>query len=160
MLQVLNGYDSPVQNDGVAGDRPLSPTGWGGARPGAGAPLKAQTPEDQAAAKDRHNLTRAKGRHETIKADLAELEYRERVGELVLRAAVQKASATMLATLAQSLRTIPDTLERKYALKPEVTAAITRDIDDALDAAADLFEMMAAPPAAPAEPDTPEPDAA
>lgn len=132
--------------------------GWGGARPGAGAPKKEQTPEEQQATRDRINLTREKGRHEAIKANMAELEYRKAIGEVVARAQVQKASATMLATLAQSLRTLPDTLERKYALAPEVAEAIGRDIDDALDQAANLFEMMAAPPQAPV--DAAEPDAA
>lgn len=147
MTLSVSRYDSQVQNDAIAGDRPLH-TGWGGARPGAGAPTK-----DRVKSTDQKDLDHHKARHEKVKADLAELDYRTKVGELVSRAAVTTASATMLATFAQSMRTIPDSLERKFALAPEITEAIGRDIDDSLDAMADLFAMMTTPPAAPAAPD-------
>ena len=134
-------------------DRPLN-TGWGGARPGAGRPAGTYEKSE-----DQKTLDHHKARHEKVKADRAELEYRRELGEVVLRAAVVTASATALATLAQSLRTIPDALERKYALKPEITEAIGRDIDDALNSAADLFEMMTLPPATAGMPPAPDANA-
>jgi phage terminase Nu1 subunit (DNA packaging protein) len=144
-----NGYDRAVLNDQPPGfDRPL-PTGWGGAREGAGRPPGSGYTKSE----DQKNLDHQKARHERVKADLAELAYREKVGELVTRAAVHKAAATSLATLAQALRTIPDTLERKYNLSPEVAEAIGTDIDHALDTVASMFELMAEPPTPPAEPD-------
>jgi phage terminase Nu1 subunit (DNA packaging protein) len=116
-------------------------TGWGGAREGAGGKPAGYVKSD-----DQKNLDKAKARHESVKADLAELEFRRVRGELVSRAMVKQASATALATLAQALRTIPDTLERKHNITPELAEMIGKEVDDALDAVADMFEMMTAEP--------------
>lgn len=115
-------------------DRPLS-TGHGGAREGAG--RKAYEKSD-----DQRNYDGAKARHESAKADLAELAYRERIGELVARDAIKQAAATALATLAQGLRSIPDNLERKMNVDPEVAERVGGYIDSALNDLADALEML------------------
>lgn len=115
-------------------DRPLH-TGHGGAREGAG--RTAYTKSD-----DQKDLDKQKARHEKVKADLAELEFRERIGQLVSRAAVQQGAATALATLAGALRCIPDNLERKLNLAPEAAELVGRDIDAALNELADTFESL------------------
>lgn len=115
-------------------DRPLY-TGHGGAREGAGR-------KGYEKSEDQKNLDTQKARHEKVKADLAELEYRERVGELVTRAAVKQAVATLLQTLAQGLRTVPDVLERQHAVAPEIAEVVGREIDDALEGLAKGLEMF------------------
>lgn len=120
-------------------DRPLG-FGHGGARRGAGGKPAGYEKSD-----DLKDLDAAKARHESLKADLAELELRKRRGELVERAGVQTAAATALATLAQSLRSLPDALEREAGISPEMSERIGVMIDHALDDCADSFEMMTGP---------------
>lgn len=120
----------------VARGRPddAAPPGRGGARAGAG--RKPDGYEKPQVAKD---FDTAKARKETALADMHELNFKIKSGEFVSRAAMREASATLLATLAQSLRSLPDNLERKYALAPETAESIERDIDSALaDVAAGL----------------------
>lgn len=144
---MLNRYDSQVRNSESthAYEHPLN-TGHGGAREGAGRPPgSGYTKSD-----DQKDLDKQKARHEKVKADRAELELARERGEVVARAGVIQAAATALATLAQALRTIPDTLERRHAIAPELAEVIAKEIDDALDAVAGTFEMMAGPePTAP-----------
>jgi len=130
-----------VQSDFEILDRPLS--GHGGFRPGAG-----RKPQGYEKSDDLKNLDKEKARHESIKADLAELELRRKRGELVERHAVSTAAATALATLAQALRSIPDALERELNVSPEVAERIGAMIDGSLDDLADTFEMMTGPVAA------------
>lgn len=122
-------------------DRPLPGYGHGGARPGAG-----RKPGNHEKSDDLKNLDAAKARHESLKADLAELEVRKRQGELVERVAVQSAAATALATLAQALRSIPDALERELNLAPDVAERVGAMIDATLDDLADTFTMMSGGP--------------
>jgi phage terminase Nu1 subunit (DNA packaging protein) len=130
-----------VQVEGVEVlDRPLGGYGWGGARPGAGA-----KPKQYEKSEDLKDLDKAKARHESVKADLAELELRQRRGELVERDGVRKASAMALQTLAQGLRSIPDALERELNLSPEIADRIGVMIDSALNDCAESFEMMTGP---------------
>ena len=130
-----------MQSDFEILDRPLS--GHGGFRPGAG-----RKPQGYEKSDDLKNLDKEKARHESIKADLAELELRRKRGELVERHAVSTAAATALATLAQALRSIPDALERELNVSPEVAERIGAMIDGSLDDLADTFEMMTGPVAA------------
>lgn len=128
-----------MQN-GYAEDRALH-SGWGGAREGAG-----RKPAGYQKSEDLKDLDKQKARHEKAKADLAELEFRTKVGELVSRAAVKQAAATAFATLAQGLRTIPDSLERRHAVDPEVAETVGREIDECLDTLAQALEMMTPAP--------------
>ena len=66
-----------------ATDVPKSTPGHGGARPGAGRPPKAgRTPKTEQ--NDAYTiLAKAKAKHETYKAQLAELAYKQAAGELI-----------------------------------------------------------------------------
>lgn len=111
--------------------------GHGGARPGAGRKREGYKPPPE-----KVDFDKAKARHEYAKAALAELELRRRMGDVVSRAAVRDASAHALASVAQSLRSVPDDLERKFGLTPEQAEAIGKRIDEVLNDLADEFEML------------------
>jgi len=123
-----------------AGRKP-NDSGHGGAREGAGRKTAGYVKSAEL-----QDLDKQKARHEKIKADLAELEFRKVSGELVDRSEVRRASATALATLAQGLRSVRDIVERKYNVSPEIADAIGKEIDDALDNLATAFEKMCAAP--------------
>lgn len=85
---------------------------------------------------------RAKARKESSLADMSELAFKIKSGEYVEREAVRAASATLLSSLAQSLRSLPDNLERKFNLSPEAALAVSDVIDAALSDVADGLEMF------------------
>lgn len=68
---------------------------------------------------DYEDFNKAKARNEYWKAELAEQDFRRKEGELLDRAQVEQAAATVLATIAQTLRSIPDNMERVAGLTPE-----------------------------------------
>lgn len=87
---------------------------------------------------------RAKAKKEAYLANLAELEYRTKSGEYVSRDAVRQASATAFAAIAQALRSIPDNLERKLGVTPEVSEAVSLLLDEAMaELASDLQRIHA-----------------
>lgn len=111
--------------------------GLGGARPGAGRkPAGYQKPPEAV------EFDRERTRNERAKADLNELEFKIKSREYVPRAAVQQAAATLLASLAQSLRSLPDTLERKFNLPPNVTERIGMEIDFQLESISEDLKML------------------
>ena len=123
--------DFELESDGTV--RP----GRGGARPNAGRkPAGYEKPPETV------EYERERTRNERAKADLNELEFKIKSREYIPRAAVQEAAATMLATLAQSLRSLPDTLERKFNLPPEVSERIEEEIDNQLDSISRDLEML------------------
>lgn len=125
-----------VTDDGVEVlDRPLG--GRGGARPGTGPKPKGYVKPPEAVAFDK-----ARARKEAANAELAELELAKKTGAQVDRIAVRQASATALASLVQTLRSIPDNLERRLGVSPELAQAVGEMIDAALDTVADEFELM------------------
>ncbi len=80
------------------------------------------------------DLTVAKVIHERAKAEMAKLELKKRIGELMLASEVSRDVATAFAAIAQDLRAIPDRLERQMGLAPEVAEALSEQIDAALAA--------------------------
>lgn len=109
----------------------------GGARPGAGRkPAGYEKPQEVI------DFERERARNEAAKANLNELEFKVKSGEYVPRASVQQAAATLLSTLAQALRSLPDTLERKLNVPPEQAELIGREIDNCLDDAAETLKML------------------
>lgn len=84
----------------------------------------------------------ARARNEHAKAQLNELTFKIKSGEYGSRAAFRQACATALAALAQTLRSVPDNLERKLGVSPEVAAEVGHLIDDSLNDLASEFEMM------------------
>lgn len=112
--------------------------GRGGARPNSGP--RGDGEEKTTAQQDYDN---EKARHEKIKADEREFKLAALKGEYVERSAVQQASATALSVLSQSLRSIPDNIERSHALAPDVIDAIAQMVDAALMEASVAFQAMA-----------------
>lgn len=99
----------------------------GGVRPGAGQPPAGYRPPE-----GRADFELERARHEKIKADQRELKLAIERNQYVSRDAVRQASATLLAIMTQALRSLPDGLERKYSLAPEVVESIGADIDGML----------------------------
>lgn len=62
----------------------------------------------------------------------------------VWRAEVQAATATALSALSQTLRSVPDNLERTLGLSPDIAQEVGRQIDAALDDMATRFEELTA----------------
>lgn len=100
----------------------------GGRREGAG-----RKPHDYVKPQEALDYEAARARNEEAKANLNELEYKIKSGEYVEREAVKQASATALSAIAQALRSLPDTLERKLNVAPEITELIGAEIDACLD---------------------------
>jgi phage terminase Nu1 subunit (DNA packaging protein) len=128
----------------------------GGRREGAGrkpgyspekvAELDSLTDEELNERPDDTNTTaikkaRAVARKEHALADQAELKYRIDSKEYLSRSAFREACATLLAELAQ-LRSIPDVLERRYALPPEAVEEVGRTVDEALATVAAGLELF------------------
>ena len=111
--------------------------GWGGSRKGAG-----RKPADHVPSPDRQDFDAARARNESAKADLNELDLAIKRGEYVLRSAMQEATATALSALAQTLRSVPDNLERKLGVSPELALEVGIQIDAALNDVAAKFEEM------------------
>lgn len=119
---------------GTAGQR-------GGARTGSGRKSAAL----EAATADAHIMkAKAQAKKEVFLAQMAELDFRKASGELVPRAEVRQASATAFATIAQSLRSIQDNLERRLGIAPEIAEEVGLLIDESLNTLADELEKMAA----------------
>lgn len=76
------------------------------------------------------------------KADREELKFLQESGEWIPRDAVRNATATAFSAISQTLRSIPDNIERRLALPPEALDAIARIIDESLDGLADSLETM------------------
>ncbi len=113
--------------------------GHGGKREGSGKKSKAV----QDATKDSHvEFNKARAKNEAYKANLAELDFKVKSGEYLPRIEIQQATATAYATISQTLRSIPDNLERRLGISPEVAEAVGAMIDDCMnDLAADLEKM-------------------
>lgn len=116
--------------------------GHGGSREGAGRFKDGERPPEVTA------FNQSKARNESAKAQLNELKLLVETGRYVSRDAVRQASAATMAALAQSLRSIPDNLER-LGLGPEWCMKVQAVLDAAMADAAAGMEMMAgaAPPA-------------
>ena len=110
---------------------------WGGARPGSGRKPAGYAPSD-----DRLDYEAARARNESVKADLNELELAIKRGDYVPRAEVQAATATALSALSQTLRSVPDNLERVLGISPDVAQEVGAQIDSALDNIATQFEEL------------------
>lgn len=98
----------------------------GGARAGAG-----RKPPGYQKPKETMDYDKARARKESALADLNELDYKVKSGQYVSRDAVKQACATIMATLAQGIRSLPDNLERR-GVEPKVCVQIDAAITEAL----------------------------
>lgn len=112
--------------------------GHGGARRGAGR----RSADDDSQSTAQQDYDEEKARHEKIKADEREFKLAVLQGEYVPRADVQQAAATAMSVLTQSLRSIPDNLERTLSLAPELVEQIAIQIDASLSEASAAFKAM------------------
>ena len=97
----------------------------GGKREGAG-----RKPKSDGSNNDPYYLlAKAKAKHEIFRANIAELDFRKRSGELLERADVEVASSRLHSFLAQSLRNLPDDMERRCGLSSEHVQFVQDYID-------------------------------
>jgi hypothetical protein len=109
----------------------------GGYRPGSG-----QKPAGYVQPKARADFEQERAEHERVKKEQRAHRLAVERGEFLPRAPIRQASATALAVLTQSLRSIPDNLERKLALPPDVVEQLAVEIDAALSECAAAFRAM------------------
>lgn len=139
-------------------------SGHGGRRSGAGGPAgvsreKMQAKMDAANAgeeeldpesSDRLTIAVRKAMAVALKeesiAGLRALELQVETKKYLPRDAFREATATLLSTLSQALRSIPDTLERKQSLPPEALKFIEDTIDKQLSSAAATLSLFAGTP--------------
>lgn len=116
----------------------------GGAREGAG--RKGRVHEDQVKAaleaEGEVDYAVARARKEAWMAKTVELDYRIKQNEYVRRDEVQQVCATAFSSLAQSLRSIPDLLERREGVDPAIAEKVGEVIDEVLSTLADEFKML------------------
>ena len=87
-------------------------------------------------------MAMAKARKETALAGLNELQLKIKSGEYLPRAAYQEATATLLSMLSQGLRSLPDTIERKFSVAPEVLQLVEETIDSSLNHVAESLALF------------------
>jgi hypothetical protein len=109
----------------------------GGYRPGAG-----RKPEGYEHPEGRADYERERADHERVKREQRELALEIERGNYLPREAQRQAAATALAVLTQSLRSIPDNVERTLSVSPDVVEAISVQIDEALSEVAAAFKTM------------------
>ena len=115
--------------------------GWGGARSRSGPRSEADRNADGQTTITQQ-LDAVKLEHERVKMAQREHALAVQEGRYLPRDATRAAAQTALAVLTQSLRSIPDNCERKFALPPEVVQAIQDEVDAALNNAAVAYKAM------------------
>lgn len=101
----------------------------GGHRSGAGKKPRAI----QQATSESHTIyAKARAKKEAYNAQMAELNFKIKSGEYLPRDDIRQASSVAFAAIAQTLRTIPDDLERRENISPELALKIESAIDSAL----------------------------
>ena len=68
--------------------------------------------------------------------------------EVLPKAEIRQVVSTAFAAFAQDARAIPDHMERRYGIPPDLTVTIGESIDSALDSMADRLQALAANPPA------------
>lgn len=114
------------------------PGDWGGARENSGAKGKDYVPTPEEA-----NEKRERALHERVKREQREFNLERERGLWLRRADVQQAVATVVALMTQSMRSVPDNLERACSLTPQQAQAAQELIDNALAEMAAQFKAVA-----------------
>ncbi len=112
----------------------------GGARPNSGPKPPGYVPQPKS--DDQANYDREHAEHERVKREEREFKLAIARAEYLPREAQKQAAATALSVLTQSLRSIPDNLERTLSLAPDVVESISIQIDAALSEIATAFRVM------------------
>lgn len=82
---------------------------------------------------------RPEGRLDHYSVESARLKFEQQEGRPVSTEDVQMAAAAVCKVLAQSLDTLPDALEREFALEPESVHAMVQDLDTVRE---QLYEVI------------------
>lgn len=106
---------------------------WGGRREGSG---NVPAPEGRA------DFELERAAHEKVKREQREFKLACDRAEYLPRDAQRQAAATALAVLTQSMRSVPDNLERICSLTPEQAELAQQMIDAALSEVALAFKAM------------------
>ena len=116
-----------------------NPTGHGGARPKAGGKSKFVRDSTE---ESHIEYTASRAKKESFAAKMLEHNFNVESGKYVPRAEVQRAAAVAFATVSQTLRSIPDNLERRLGISPEVAEQVAFQIDEIMGDLADDLEKM------------------
>lgn len=111
----------------------------GGKRENAGRKKKVI---DESGADPHVEYTKSRARKESADANLKELEFNIKSGEYLPREDIRQASATAFATITQTLRSIPDNLERRLGISPAVAQEVGNMIDEAMGNLASDLEKI------------------
>ncbi|TVR36052.1 MAG: DUF1441 family protein [Spirochaetaceae bacterium] len=115
-------------------DREPVPGQHGGARPGAGRPAGFKQSEQDPRKGDYYAvLAQAKAKREVFKANMAEVEFRLKTGELYERGEVLRVIRTAIAVFAEQMRSLPDKLERSVGLTPSQAELAEIEVDNQLE---------------------------
>jgi hypothetical protein len=95
---------------------------------------------------ERVSLDASKARKAAADAERAELELEIFKGNLMKREEYRAASSVAMSILAQTLRSLPDTLERTHALSPAIAEALQEGIDVALSQVSETFRALSDDP--------------
>ena len=114
--------------------------GRGGARPNSGPKKPGYVPPPKSEADA--DFERERAEHERVKREQREFKLAVEKGEYLPRELQRQAAATALAVLTQSMRSIPDNVERTLSLAPEIIESISMQIDAALSEVAAAFRAM------------------
>lgn len=87
----------------------------------------------------------AQADHERLKIEEREFDLEIRKGLHVEVAAVEQATATALAAMAQTLRSLPDLLERRCGLQPAAVRLVGQVVDEVLASTAASLQAMVPP---------------
>jgi phage terminase Nu1 subunit (DNA packaging protein) len=119
-------------------DEPRIPGGKnGGVRPNSGR-KKGTKPEVD----DYKLYAQSRAKKEEALAGREALKLEIETGKFVPRDDVRQASATAFAAISQTLRAIPDNLERRLGLQPEVAEEVSRLIDEAMGVLSEDLRIM------------------
>lgn len=112
--------------------------GYGGAREGAGRKSAAEQAEPSAVL-----YSESRARKEAALAGIAEHDLGVKAGSLLPRDQVKLAASISFASFVQTMRSVPDNLERDLGITPECAEAIGVAIDEALADLGQQFKAMA-----------------
>jgi len=115
-------------------DREPVPGQHGGTRPGASRPVGFKQSEQDPSKGDYYAvLAQAKAKREVFKANMAEVEFRLKTGELYERGEVLRVIRTAIAVFAEQMRSLPDKLERSVGLTPSQAELAEVEVDNQLE---------------------------
>lgn len=114
----------------------------GGKRKGAGRPPGIKGTNHKANGDPYFILAKAKAKRESYKAVLTEIEYKQKTGELYEKDEVIRVVSTAFNAIVQSLRSLPDNIERTTGCSPEIVQAIEEMIDNETEALASRLSKL------------------